>query len=215
MGTDEKKNDERTDERTGERADERAAAGGRRGRRGTAGGRLGLFGRLVTAVATLGPLGTRLPAPGTWGSAVGILLYVVFFRPINSFSNFVPHYLGYLCALSLFAIVVCWIAEIHIGRTDPSEVILDEVVAMPLVFIGAESFVGIRNIHGGTGDYAFLWFLGGFALFRFFDIAKPFGIRYLQRLPGGIGIVVDDLAAGAFAWAVLHLVNIVVRFGGM
>ena len=51
--------------------------------------------------------------------------------------------------------------------------------------------------------------VAGFLLFRFFDIAKPAGIGGLQRLPGGVGIVVDDVVAGLYSWIVLIVVYLI------
>ena len=72
---------------------------------------------------------------------------------------------------------------------------------MPLVFFGMGGSAGLVGEHGG-------WpvLLAGFILFRIFDILKPFGIARLQNLPGGIGCVVDDLAAALAACCCLHLV---------
>jgi phosphatidylglycerophosphatase A len=144
----------------------------------------------VLAAATLGPLG-RLPASGTWGSVAGLLYFVVILYPFGD---------GALLAASAIgtglAIAICGEAEFRIGRKDPREVILDEFVAMPLCF------VGWRALSVGTPRWAVL--AAGFGLFRLFDIAKPFGIRRLQVLPGGWGIALDDTAAAVAACAVMH-----------
>lgn len=147
----------------------------------------------VTAVATLGPLGTRLPAPGTWGSLAGLLYVLVFFRHLNALETLA------LTMLAAYAAVgFTGEAARRMGRTDPGAVILDEFVAMPLVFLGWPFGSG-----GGWPEWAGL--LAGFALFRFFDILKPLGIRRLQSWPDGWGIVVDDLVAALAACATLHL----------
>ncbi len=86
--------------------------------------------RTVLRLATLGPVGRRLPAPGTWGSAAGLVYFMVF-------------YLGRLglvgtlllaAAGAYLAVAICGEAEFRLARKDPGEVILDEVVAMPLCF---------------------------------------------------------------------------------
>ena len=79
-------------------------------------------------------------------------------------------------------------------------IVLDEFVAVPLVFFGMGGPEGLIYQHGG-------WpvLLGGFALFRFFDVLKPLGISRLQNLSGGLGCVADDLAAGLASCVVLHL----------
>ena len=149
---------------------------------------------LVLALARLGPIGPNLPAPGTWGSAAGLLWVVgAFWWP----------QLGLGCTLALIlassyvAVAVCGEAELRLGKTDPGEVILDEVVAMPLCFLGAPQLLA----------HAPIWavLLAGFGVFRFFDIAKPLGINRLQSLAGGWGVVVDDLAAALATCATLHV----------
>lgn len=170
--------------------------------------RLGFPGKIATHIATLGPLGMRMTAPGTWGSGAGLLLYSVVFARYNNLAGWAT-YLGLAVALIATAIVVCHIAEKHLGRKDPGQIIFDEFAAMPLVFIGAESFLQ------GAGNYGWAWFFGGLVLFRIFDILKPFGIKRLQNLPGGLGVVVDDLAAAALACGVLHVLHLGVGlFGG-
>ncbi len=149
---------------------------------------------LVVNTATLGPLGTRLKAPGTWGSVAGILWYTV------AFHNASP--IGYLFLLALsiyFAIGICGEAEERLFKRDPGEVILDEFVAIPLCFVGLQGAIV------QLGSWAWLLMLAGFGLFRLFDILKPFGIRGLQSLPGGLGVVVDDLAAAVATCVVLHV----------
>ena len=98
------------------------------------------------------------------------------------------------------AVAFCGEAEFRLGRKDPGEVILDEFVAMPLCFLGFP-----RLELGSPRAWMTAALLGGgFALFRLFDIAKPLGIRRLQDLPGGWGVVLDDTAAALASCAVLH-----------
>jgi phosphatidylglycerophosphatase A len=148
--------------------------------------------KFVMAVATLGPLGRRLPAPGTWGSAAGLLYVMAFF-----------YRLGWVPTVLVTALV-CYLAvgftgeaARRMGRVDPGEVNLDEFVVMPLVFLGWHA--------GYTATWP-IWavLLAGFALFRFFDILKPLGIARLQSWPGGWGIVVDDVAAALAACLTLQ-----------
>ncbi len=150
---------------------------------------------LVVRWATLGPIGQRLRAPGTWGSLVGVLYFAVCFQYMNVLGNLLASALG-----AYFAVGMCGEAEIRMGRRDPGEVILDEVVAIPLCFLGWSSFAGWLP--------SWVVLLAGFGLFRFFDIRKPFFINSLQDLPGGWGIVADDLAAALCACLVLHLAHV-------
>lgn len=146
----------------------------------------------VVGLATLGPVGQRLPAPGTWGSLAGLLYFAVFFTRMN-----VAEILGVSAVAAVIAAFFCGEAEIRLGRKDPGMVILDEFVAMPLCFLGWSVLTHRWPV------WAVL--LGGFAFFRLFDILKPFGIRRLQNLHGGWGVVIDDTAAALAACGALHI----------
>jgi phosphatidylglycerophosphatase A len=148
--------------------------------------------RTVLMFATLGPVGRRLPAPGTWGSVAGLLYFTVFFFPFGDFKNLLLSVVG-----GYFAIAFCGEAEFRLGRKDPGEVILDEFVAMPLCFLGWRSLAAALS--------PWIVCAAGLALFRLFDVIKPFGIRRLQDLPGGWGVVIDDTVAALAACATLHL----------
>ncbi len=119
-------------------------------------------------------------APGTWGSLLAC--FILYFYP--SLAN------PFIILLIGVAGVVA--SERARGREpDPGYVVIDEFVGMLITMCG----------HGPT-----LWGLTkGFILFRAFDILKPYPIRRLERLPGGYGIMADDILAGIFANAVLFL----------
>lgn len=148
----------------------------------------------VVAVATLGPIGRRLPAPGTWGSLVGVgYFWLCFTRTgLGTASTVILSLVA-----AYVAVALCGEAEIRTGKSDPGEVILDEFVAIPWCFLGWPVLIAAMP--------EWLALLAGFALFRLFDIAKPLGIARLQSLPGGWGVVIDDLAAALAASATLHL----------
>jgi len=129
----------------------------------------------VLACATLGPIGRKLKAPGTWGSVAGLLYFTVVFYPMSLIGSLLLSALG-----AYVAVAICGEAEFRLGRRDPGEVILDEFVAMPLCFLGWPLLVA------SAPPWAV--FLTGFALFRLFDITKPFRISRLQDLPGGWGV---------------------------
>ncbi len=149
--------------------------------------------KFVIGVSTLGPLGLRLPAPGTWGSAAGLLYTLLLFRHLSWAETVV-----YTLIASYVAVAFTGEAARRMGRIDPGEVILDEFVVMPLVFLGWHS-----GYTAHLPDWAVA--LAGFGLFRFYDILKPLGIHRLQSWPGGWGIVVDDVAAALAACITLHL----------
>lgn len=148
---------------------------------------------VVLGGATLGPVGHWGKAPGTNGSVAGLLLYTVVFHSLSFFGQ-----LLWLAGLTYLAVAFCEEAEKRLFKRDPGEVILDEFIAIPLVFLG------LNHTMEATG-YIWAYMLAGFGLFRLFDILKPFGIKRLQNLPGGWGVVVDDLAAALAAAFVLRL----------
>ena len=150
---------------------------------------------LVVNLSTLGPLGLIPKGPGTVGSLAGIGLYAVLFHQAKP--------LGYLLLSILFvymAIAFCDEAERRLKMRDPGMIILDEFVAVPFVFLGMGGSQGLVEQNGG-------WpvLLSGFLLFRLFDIFKPLGISKLQNLPGGLGCVMDDIAAAAVSCFILHV----------
>jgi phosphatidylglycerophosphatase A len=90
-------------------------------------------------------------------------------------------------ATAAVALVGVWAAgreERRVGATDPRAIVIDEVAGMLIACCG----------HPRTWP----WILGLFLAFRVFDIVKPFGIDKLQDLPGGVGVVADDLVAGIY-----------------
>ncbi len=141
-------------------------------------------------MATLGPLG-RLKAPGTWGSLAGVGWYAAVCQPAGWLWAWLVIAIGLYVAL-----VFCGEAEQRMARTDPPEVILDEFVSMPIVY------AAFPDLLDGRTGWAIL--LLGFLLFRLFDIWKPLGIDRLQRFPGGLGVLLDDVAAALVACAVLQ-----------
>lgn len=149
---------------------------------------------LVLGPATLGPLGRRLPAPGTWGSLAGLLAYAVLFRGAGAGAL-----LAGTAVAAVAAALLCGEAEARLGRSDPGCVVLDEVIALPLCFLGWGELTAAHP--------AWQVLLAGFALFRFYDILKPLGISRLQDLPGGWGVVADDLGAALATAVTLHLAN--------
>lgn len=143
--------------------------------------------RLVKFIATGFGVGYFPIAPGTIGSVVGIGLWWALNR---------THHLWLRYLLLVLAIVVAvWTAGAAsdlMHHPDPSSVVIDEIVAMPLVMIG----LGAHWWHVAVG----------FAMFRLFDIWKPPPVRDAENFSGGIGIVLDDLLAAVYACAATHLI---------
>lgn len=158
--------------------------------------------RVVTSVCTCGPVGHWGKAPGTNGTVLGILLYTVVFFPLSFAMEVLL-----ASVLAVVAVLFCGRGERVMKKLDPGEMILDEVVAVPFCFIG------LKGAMAETGG-VWVYMLAGFLLFRLFDILKPFGINSLQRHSGGIGVVVDDLAAGVATNLTLRFFLFALSFGG-
>ena len=137
-------------------------------------------------------------APGTAGSAVGVLIVYLLARlPLDRFATSA---LILAIAAVLFAVGV-WAAteaEKFFGKTDPGSVVIDEVVGQMLTLLARP-----------RGSW--IWLLGGFLLFRLFDIVKPVPARQAERFPGGWGIMVDDVIAGLYGLSVLALIGLIKR----
>lgn len=142
--------------------------------------------RLTRWLASGGGLGRIPVAPGTFGSLAGIP-YALALAAIPS----VAARCVVIGLVSLAAVPVCTRAERIIGATDPHEIVLDEIVAFPLAVLL-------------TPPHAVVWAVA-FVLFRAMDVVKPFPAGRSQRLPGGWGVVVDDLWAGFYTAAVVQI----------
>jgi phosphatidylglycerophosphatase A len=144
----------------------------------------------ATLVATFFGAGRLKPGPGTWGSLATVLVWALA-------SSQIP--VGNRLWATIFAAAVVTLigipAATQVARAsckkDPQFVVIDEVAGQLVALIAV--------------PLAWKTFLAGFILFRVFDMWKPFPIRQLERLPEGTGIVVDDLGAGLYALAIMHL----------
>lgn len=149
---------------------------------------------IVLNLATLGGIGNRSFMPGTLGSILGFILYALVFHYLNPFLYFI-----FIIVLAYLAAGICDAAENHLLEKDPSSIILDECVAIPFIFIGLNAYNPyVLELN------AWPIYIGGFLLFRFFDILKPFGIARLERIEGGTGCVIDDLVSALSSCLLLH-----------
>jgi len=127
-------------------------------------------------------------APGTVGSAVGVLVDRLLRATVPAWGQGLV-----LVALTIVGILAADVVEKD-THEDPSLVVVDELVGMLLsVFLLPLSSVGLAM---------------GFLIFRIFDIIKPFPCRQSERLPGGLGIMADDVLAGLYTNVVLRLIGI-------
>jgi len=130
-------------------------------------------------------------ASGTVGTLVGVFIYWFMAPP---YGTWLAYILGSAVFIAL-SIPVSTIAEGVYQKKDDGRVVIDEVVGYLVTMLFVPH----------TWQCALL----GFFLFRFFDIVKPPPARNLQALPGGWGIVVDDLMAGVYSCICLHLVLVI------
>lgn len=167
--------------------------------------RLSLAQTLILFVAEGFGTGRFPVAPGTVGTLVGFGWVYLLLRPGNLWFYLAGMVFGYFAAV--------WIGgrgEEISGRKDPGSIVIDEIAALPLAFLGAVVFFS-REFQ--TPPFA--QFLSGrnawllvvaFAGFRFFDVVKPGVIGRSQRLPGGWGLVTDDFLAAAPVGLLTYLV---------
>lgn len=151
--------------------------------------------RWAWILATFFGAGYGKPGPGTWGSAAAVLLWAAYAFLVH------PGPTGLAAALGVgivFVIVLGvpsgTIVARETGIEDPQIVVIDEVAGQWIALVGCAA----DWKHGLTA----------FVLFRLFDMTKPFPLRRLERLPGGWGIVFDDVGAGLYALAVASLLRI-------
>lgn len=133
-----------------------------------------------------GGAGLAPVAPGTFGTLVGI----PFFIAMAGLS--LPLYLLITFFMFLVGIWICGRSSAALGVHDHPGIVWDEIVGYLVTMVAV--------------PFAWQWVLLGFALFRLFDILKPWPIRWLdRRVGGGFGIMVDDLLAGIFASVIMRL----------
>ncbi len=143
-------------------------------------------------VGTFFGAGLLRPGPGTYGSIAAVLLW---FGAIHAFhpgplAQALGTLVAALCATAI-GIPAATIVARESGREDPGHVVIDEVAGQLFALVAIPA----------NWQHAAL----GLLLFRLFDITKPPPVRQLERLPGGTGIMLDDVAAGLIALALGHL----------
>ena len=150
--------------------------------------RLGLF------IATCGYIGYVPVAPGTFGSAAGLVAYAL----VRSADSYV---LEAVTIVVLFVIGV-WSgtqAEHHFGGIDPAPVVMDEVVGMLITL----AFLPVNWVGA----------LVGFLVFRLLDVYKPWPAARFERLPGGLGVMADDGMAALYGNLVMRVLMLAAPVG--
>jgi phosphatidylglycerophosphatase A len=143
-----------------------------------------------TVVSTFFGVGRLRPGPGTWASAVTVLLWAALAYGLAPSAR-TPVAIALVLLVTLIGIPAATRVARESGLKDPQFVVIDEVAGQLITLIAV--------------PVAWKTFLAGFILFRGFDIVKPPPVRQLERLPEGTGIVLDDLAAGLYGLIVMHL----------
>lgn len=166
-----------------------------------------MLNRLAVILSTFG-VGFIPVAPGTFGSLVGILIYLgARFVEAKAHFNLSQRgwhdeqiaawvHAGNLILFLLFCLLGIWAANraVELFRNkDPQQAVVDEVIGQLITFLFVPFGIGWKFI------------LAGFLLFRLFDIWKPYPIDSLQNLPAGIGVCADDVLAGVYAGTVLAI----------
>jgi phosphatidylglycerophosphatase A len=140
---------------------------------------------LSKILATLWIIGKSPIAPGTVASLLGVGLYLVVYKSIFAYLS-----------VTIFLLVVGFISSIHAERffseRDPHAIVIYEFSSMLIVYLFLPFSIGIIIL--------------GFFLFRLFDIVKPPPIRKLESLPGGYGIMLDDIASAILTNLILRIV---------
>lgn len=144
---------------------------------------------LGVGIATVGGVGWFPIAPGTAGSAVGVVIYLL----TRTWSA--PAQVLLLLGITLVGLWAAGVAEVVLKKEDPGPVVIDEVAGQLVTLL----LTGV----GWKGAIV------GFFIFRVLDILKPFPARRLERLHGGLGIMADDLMVGLYG---LGLMMLLLRF---
>ncbi len=144
----------------------------------------------ATLVATFFGIGRLRPGPGTWASIATVAIWAAIAHGLSP-SLRTPAAIALAALVTLIGIPAATRVARASGTEDPQFVVIDEVAGQLIALIAV--------------PLAWQTFLAGLILFRVFDIVKPPPVRQLERLPEGTGIMLDDVAAGAFAFIVMHL----------
>ncbi len=153
--------------------------------------------RLVLALGTGFGAGCTPRAPGTAGSVVGLGAGLgLAASPLD-----LPAIAAITGAVCIAGVPICAASARWLGAPDPPAVVWDEIAGMLIAVLALP-----------RGWY---WWLVAFALFRAFDVLKPWPIGWLdRRVRGGAGIMVDDIIAGAFAWVTVQALARIADGGG-
>lgn len=154
--------------------------------------------RLLTSFFGLG----RLPlAPGSWGSLPPTIIFFLMCR-LGASALSISLVMAALALVGSFICIRCSPAVIALtGKTDPGEIVADEIAGQAITFLAA----GFCAIETFTTKQIWGIAILGFLLYRAFDAVKPWPIHKLEKLPAGWGILADDLMASVYAAIALQI----------
>ena len=151
----------------------------------------------ILNLATINYIGYKKYS-GTLGVFIGVLYYFIFFLNKNIFL-----YLAMLIISMHISMEICELAEIQMHKFDPPEIILDEIISIPFIFIGANNLFKKFPI--------ILVILLGILIFRILDTTKILGIDKLQRFYGGLGVIADDIGAAIITCILIHIIFFIIK----
>lgn len=136
-------------------------------------------------------------APGTFGTLLGFPLFALMVMP-GELSTLI---VGCIAA-TLVSVWFCGEAEKILKLRDPGSIVIDEIIAIPICYLGWAAWLVEKEGVSPSVSYFFVerWptLIGIFALFRFFDIVKPWPVEGSQKMRGGWGVTLDDVLAAVY-----------------
>lgn len=145
--------------------------------------------KLANWFSTVLKIGYLPIAPGTWGSLVAVVIWFLIIESTSTITFIIA-----IIIIFILGVYTSSITERHLAQKDPSIIVIDECVGqwIALLFL----------------TKSLLWGLVAFALFRLFDIWKPYPIKALDKMPSGWGIMLDDVFAGVYALLVISVLRV-------
>lgn len=164
-------------------------------------------------IVTLGGVGLVPGMPGTYASVIAAAAFYALCRTIHFFVY--PLIIGMALIAAAVSIWLYPWTEKHFKRRDPSQFVLDELVGQWTTLLLLPILETLHSPVTTEGDSAaspsVAYIIAGLFLFRAFDVAKPFPIRDVERLPGAAGLLLDDVVAGIYAFLSLCVIVLVLH----
>ena len=159
---------------------------------------MNFYHKIIRFLASGFGLGYAPIAPGTFGTVLGSIL---FFTLRYQFPHSVAWFVRFTGIVAIASIVIAHLAEKSYGSKDCQRIVIDEVAGVLVCYMFLQ--------------YSTFNLVMGFILFRLFDIAKIFPANWAQdKLPGGLGVVMDDLVAGAQGGLILYYLPLILQKTG-